>query len=73
MDTNKKTNWLIKHKSPIGQQLETVWNKETDKFIKQTNFGKPSFCATKQEARKILAEKKSEFRQYKWVRLYEIG
>ncbi len=65
---NKK--WLIKKKSAIGQQIETVWDK--DRFVEQKHYSHGEFSATRIEANRLLEELKSRGRMYKWIRLYEV-
>jgi hypothetical protein len=68
--------WQIKRKSNIGQQLETVLDNESQKWIKETAYGEPNFELPIEEARQKLANLKAITRMpvpIKWIRLYEIG
>lgn len=63
--------WCIKRKSNVGQQIEQIYDKENEKWVKEMSYCEPSFRATKTEARE-LRKQLSEGYRGKWVRLYEI-
>jgi hypothetical protein len=64
--------YQIRKKMSIGQQLETAYDKDKECFVKEERYGEPSFEATKEKARLLLAELKQSHRNYKWMRLYEV-
>jgi len=61
--------YQIRRKSRIGQQIETAYDKENQKWVKEIAYAEPNFQATPEEAKKLLAELKDGFRG-KWIRLY---
>jgi hypothetical protein len=63
--------WQIKMKSAIGQQLETAYNKELNRFVKETSYAEPSFEATREEAHALLSQLQNRFR-CKWMRIYQV-
>lgn len=66
------TKFIIKKKSAIGQQIETIWDNEKKQWRNQEHYSDGNFQMEKSDARKLLNELKSGLRQQKWVRLYTV-
>jgi len=75
MEVLTMKSWQIKRRKSIGQQLTEAWNPRTERWEIETQYGEPSFIATRERAKQILKEIKEDQRMpvpVKWVRLYHV-